>query len=57
MINESQKWPTDKKQYDHNYLKIFGKSCPHCNSQKLENGKRNCLVCGGQGYIEKDRTI
>ncbi len=29
-INEKMKWPTNKKQYDINYQKIFGKECKDC---------------------------
>lgn len=28
-INEKQKWPQDKRAYDRNYLRVFGKKCKH----------------------------
>lgn len=46
MINERQKWPTDKARYDKNYEKIFGKTmiiCKHC--------KDGCPACNWMGFF------
>jgi len=61
MINERQKWPTNKKAYDRNYLRIFGVKCPVCNGSGVEcvepNGDYSvncvCRNCDGLGYIER----
>ncbi len=29
-INEKQKWPTDKKKYDENWIRAFGIKCKRC---------------------------
>ena len=46
-INEKQKWPTNKDQYDKNYQKIFGKRCPKC----LGLNHIKCDKCNGLGRI------
>lgn len=58
MINEKQKWPINKKQYDINYLKVFGKKCPMCGGKprgipSKDSGWTTCIMCDGIGYIEK----
>lgn len=57
-INEFQKWPSDKKQYDINYLKLYGKKCPICGGTgggaKIR-WLRRCSRCNGLGYIEKNK--
>ena len=35
LINEAQKWPNNKKQYDFNFLKIYG----YCNQQSCPKHK------------------
>lgn len=58
-INEHQKWPTNKKQYDKNYLRLWGKICPECNGYGIYPTTKNtidsdvCRACNGIGYIEK----
>jgi len=57
-INEHQKWPTDKRRYDRNYLRYHGKVCPKCNGQGHQaKNKRfvTCLFCDGLGYVEKKK--
>lgn len=48
MINEKMKWPSNKKQYDFNYLRVFGycnqQGCPkhsHCFRYQERVGKNN----------------
>jgi len=43
----------NKKLFDHNYLKIFGVPCSRCNPKGLDKGKRDCINCGGDGYIPR----
>lgn len=54
--------PTDKKQYDENWIRIFGVECSACkgvgfiknftgNGNEFE--KENCLVCYGLGKVAK----
>jgi len=62
-INERQKWPSNKKRYDKNYLRLFGKKCPKCKGIGLkyeplsyeEDGRDipSCVNCNGIGYVEK----
>ena len=55
-ISEFQKWPTDKKKWDRNWLRIFGKKCWFCKGKGyLENDEKciPCKVCGCIGYTEK----
>jgi len=58
-INEHQKWPTDKRRYDRNYLRMFGKKCPKCNGDGVTRRHeqppyiRECTLCNGLGYVEK----
>lgn len=56
MINEFQKYPTDKQKFDENYTRAFGVKCPRCNSKGLANGKITCIKCGGIGYIKKEKA-
>ena len=49
-INEKQKYPTNKQQYDKNYLMIFGKRCPKCRGYK-----DFCNTCGGIGWVKKEK--
>jgi hypothetical protein len=51
----------EKRQYDINYLRVFGEPCPNkCNDGWLvplsldESGCR-CPVCKGLGYIERKK--
>jgi hypothetical protein len=53
MINEFQKYPTDKQKFDENYMRVFGVRCTRCNPKGLANGKRDCLKCGGLGWVKK----
>ena len=57
MINEHQKYPTNKTKYDNNYDRIFPK-CPVCKGIGHTRGwdttierfiKRKCLYCNGRG--------
>ncbi len=54
---EGQKYPTNKKQYDENWLRIFGKVCPNCGGSKLILSKEKtaitCPRCLGIGRVEK----
>ena len=61
-INEFEKWPSDKRKYDSNYLRIYGRECPRCHGTGNNactvymNGTHPpCHYCGGLGYIEKER--
>jgi len=60
-INEYQKWPTDKKRYDRNYLRYHGKVCPKCNGDgearwhKQPPHVRLCALCNGLGYVEREK--
>jgi len=63
MINEFQKWPSDKKKFDREFLRLYGNKCSKCNG----TGEiRDCILyddwefhkcpfCNGIGYIEKPR--
>lgn len=51
-MSEFQKYPGDKKTFDLNYLKIFGKKCPKCMGSGIIDSK-NCPNCNGNGYVEK----
>lgn len=56
MINEKQKWPTNKKKFDKEYLRIYGEKCPECHGIGLTEdltGQYMCNKCFGVGYIEK----
>ena len=59
MINEHQKFPTNKEQYDNNYDRIFTK-CPVCKGighvwewdKAIEHFvKSKCMCCDGRGTI------
>jgi len=55
---EGMKWPTNKKQYDINYLKIFGRKCFLCGGTgggAVVGWIRCCPKCKGSGYIEKNK--
>jgi DnaJ-class molecular chaperone len=66
-INEHMKWPIDKREYDRNYLRAFGKICPECKGKgeidrpcwdvSAPNDGRNhiCPECNGLGYVEKEK--
>jgi len=57
MINEKQKWPSDKRRYDGNYLRMFGMVCPDCggNGYHEEMNGEKCKRCYGLGYVEKPK--
>lgn len=42
----------EKRNFDRNYLRLYGEECPVCFGGKLE-GK--CLGCDGLGYVERNR--
>ena len=53
---EGIKWPTNKARYDKNYLRLYGKPCPHCGGTDLVFGAASgpiirCFKCGGIGYV------
>lgn len=58
-INEFQRWPSNKKLYDENYERIFGKVCSICDGKKYlvdksphgEDIKTICIVCNGKGRV------
>ena len=56
---EAMKWPSNKKQYDINYLRIFGKKCPICKCTGGSGALRKwiccCSRCDGIGYVEKGK--
>lgn len=43
VINEKQKWPTNKARYDKNWIKIFGLVCEYCKGK----GCPSCNWLGG----------
>jgi len=53
-INEKQKYPDDKEEYDRNYLRIFGRVCPVCHGTGDFVGVK-CCGCKGIGYVEKEK--
>lgn len=59
--NEYQKYPTDKKKYDKEYLRVFGIKCLFCNGRgwvyedETVDTKTDCPICHGIGYIEKPK--
>jgi len=60
-INEFQKYPTDKKKWDKNWLRIFGVKCPVCmgwgiqsNTIDTEN-EQKCPKCNGNGFVEREK--
>ena len=58
MINEAMKWPSDKKRYDQNYLRVFGEKCPHCHGVgriDFFGIDTECVICHGVGYVERRR--
>lgn len=68
MINESQKWPTNKGQHDVNYLRAFGapagkEICSACEGRGYHEDKPSmmkkkvrttCIICGGTGLVKKE---
>jgi len=54
-INEKMKWPADKPKYDKNYLRLYGKPCPHCGGVGGKVGMYPCDNCKGLGYVEKKK--
>jgi len=56
---EGIKWPSDKKRYDKNYLRLFGKLCPLCKGKSRRVSAKygaewsTCTKCNGIGYVEK----
>lgn len=58
MINEFQKWPSNKDQYDKNFEATFGKLCEACQGRGFHSNywkkkwiKTACVVCGGDGRV------
>jgi len=58
MINEKMKWPGNKKRYDDNYIRIFGRTCDICGGKgyhtdfdKIQKKwiRTTCLICSGTG--------
>ncbi len=53
--------PCNKKEYDRNYLRLFGKKCPNpkCYNGILAIGlgdmNNKCPICDGLGYVEKGK--
>jgi len=57
-INEKQKWPTDKRKYDKNYLRLYGEKCPVCGGTgggAAAGWMHCCPKCKGLGYVEKKK--
>lgn len=63
---ESQKYPTDKKKFDKNWIRIFGKKCFMCRGTgykeehdpelgALQGVKILCPNCKGIGKVEKNK--
>ena len=63
-INEFQKWPTDKKKYDENWIRVFGIKCKRCKGSgwtseydpelgALQGVQYHCPKCKGTGKVEK----
>lgn len=64
VINEFQKYPTDKKKFDKNWIRAFGVKCKRCKGSGWideydeELGasigvKFYCPKCNGIGKVEK----
>jgi len=47
--------PVDRQKFEVGYLRVFGINCPRCNPKNLQNGDRNCIACGGVGFVPKER--
>lgn len=51
--------PVNKKQWDVNWLQVFGKVCQECEGfgyivgEEFDGNQTSCLVCGGIGKVEK----
>lgn len=59
MVNEKQKYPTNKRRYDRNYLRAHGQVCPDCMGAGLDKIFTNpvtCKKCDGLGYVEKEKN-
>ena len=61
---ESQKYPEDKKKFDENWIRIFGRVCPACKGKRwkkehdpelgaLQGVSYQCPECNGIGKVEK----
>jgi DnaJ-class molecular chaperone len=61
---ESQKYPEDKKKFDENWIRIFGKVCPKCKGKTIVSRPATCEIyikkyndicpkCKGLGKVEK----
>jgi len=65
MINEFQKYPENKRQYDRNYIRAHGgKKCKKCKGTGLIESRDyitnapdadECPNCDGLGYVEKPK--
>lgn len=67
-ISEYQKYPTDKKKFDRNWIKIFGVKCKRCRGSGwlpeydpelgAEQGVEYiCPKCKGIGKIERENNV
>lgn len=63
-MSEFQKYPTDKKKFDQNYLRIFGKKCLRCGGDgcwhsvvgfQTARPLIKCPECDGFGYVERKK--
>ena len=51
--------PVDRKKYDRNYLRLYGKVCPECNGVGRFPSMMtfwDCERCKGLGYVERIRN-
>lgn len=63
-MSEFQKYPTDKKKFDANWLRIFGKKCKRCGGDGSWHSVMGftkiidivkCPECDGFGYVEREK--
>lgn len=65
-MSEFQKYPSDKKKFDKNWVRIFGERCPEClgtgvvddTKHSVELGidiDKECPRCNGVGKVEKKK--
>ena len=49
--------PVDKRKYDRNYLRIYGKKCSSCQGKGYHyhnDFREMCFRCDGLGYVPKE---
>ena len=58
VINEFQKYPTDKKKFDKNWIRAFGVKCIHCKGNGIIPVGQcfvTCPKCKGTGKTEREK--